>query len=148
MKRFPIALGLAASLVVFSGSRAEAQEVRPPTAGLPTRQIVGGSVLVGAYIPSFIVAAESGRNGDHALYAPVVGPWIDLGMRGGCGPVSCGTEGVYKTLLVADGLAQGVGLLAMVIPGAPNSVLRIGSTRITPARVSRDGYGLSAIGEF
>jgi hypothetical protein len=149
MKRFLAAAAVTASLVTFSGSRAEAQEVRPPAAAGPTRQIVGGAMLAGAYVPSFIVAAESGRKGDHALYAPVVGPWIDLGVRGGCGPVSCTTEGLYKTLLVADGVVQGLGLLAVVIPTAARTpVLTIAGARITPARISRDGYGISAVGEF
>jgi hypothetical protein len=140
-----LAIGGAAASVALWPSRAQAQEA--PRVGVPTRAIVGGSLLVGTYIPSFIVAAESGRDGDKALYAPVVGPWIDLGVRGGCGPVSCGTEGLYKTLLVADGVAQGVGLITALLPGE-RGFFMIGNTRVTPTRVGRDGYGVGAVGQF
>ena len=142
--RFAV-LAIAAASVALFPSKAQAQEARP--GGPPTRVIAGGTMLVAAYIPSFIVAAESGRDGDKALYAPVAGPWIDLGVRGGCGPVSCGREGVYKTLLVADGVVQGVGLITLLIPGE-SGLFMVGSTRIAPSRVGREGYGLSAMGQF
>jgi hypothetical protein len=82
----------------------------------PVILTVGSIMLVGAYIPSAIVAATSGfHDPDEKLYWPVAGPWIDLAERGGCPEGrSCNTETWNKVLLIGDGILQGVGALAVV----------------------------------
>ena len=73
-----------------------------------------GTLFFGAFVPSFIVARTSDRAADEWLYAPLVGPWLDLAQRGACTSRSgCETEAVYKVLLVANGLAQGAGMLGL-----------------------------------
>jgi len=76
----------------------------------------GALVFAGSYGASVIVASSSDRQGDDRLYVPVVGPWLDLADRGSC-PVeqqSCDHETTAKVLLVADGVFQAAGVLAMI----------------------------------
>jgi len=75
----------------------------------------GGTLFFAAFVPSFIVARTSERAADEWLYAPVVGPWIDLAQRGACNArFGCDGEAAYKVLLVANGVAQGIGMLGIV----------------------------------
>ncbi len=76
----------------------------------------GALVFAGTYGASVITAAESSHPGAERLYVPVVGPWLALNDWGHC-PVSspmCDTNTTDKVLLVADGLFQAAGLIAMV----------------------------------
>lgn len=83
----------------------------------PNRALIwSGAFLLGAtYIPSVIVGATSDYNADRKLYIPVAGPWMDLSERKGeCGrggAPSCDHEDLYQALIIADGIAQGLGAL-------------------------------------
>jgi hypothetical protein len=114
--------------------------------------------LTAAYVPALVVALESSRSADNRLYAPIVGPWLDLGDRGRCGD-GCGSkETVNKVLLVADGVFQGLGVLqiasSFLIPTTHTSIAlhnTDGSTavafQVTPANFG-SANGLMAVGEF
>lgn len=127
----------------------------------PNRVLLGGGLvaLVGAYVPSVIVAAASQTSYDAELFIPVVGPWLDLSNRPGCGgfgQTRCGAETGFKALLIVSGAFQGLGavatVLGLVIPEQRATVKTAAadkpSVRVLPAQVSRDGYGLAAFGSF
>lgn len=80
----------------------------------PNRALLhsGVGVLVLSYVPAVVVAATNSRPSDNNLYIPVAGPWMDLSDRGDCR--SCNHESLYKTLLVTDGIFQGLGALEIV----------------------------------
>ena len=104
-----------------------------------------------AYTPALVVAINSDRSEDKYLYAPVVGPWMDLGARDG------GSKG-EKALLVVDGVFQTVGaiqiLASFLFPGSRDTAKNASSTSVAsrtivaPARLSSDSYGLVALGHF
>src|SRR5580692_3680226 len=54
----------------------------------PDWAVLGSGLLVfgGTYTASLVVAATSTHAGDKGLYAPIVGPWLDIANR--C-PVTC-----------------------------------------------------------
>lgn len=147
------ALTFAASATAF----AQGEERQPYSESRPNRGllITGGAVLAASYIPPVVVAATSGRDGDQFLYIPIAGPWIDLGERGGCGPNPCGQEALYKTLLVATGIAHlvGTGLVisSFVVPER-NERARTAkaSTKpvVVPAQLGRSGAGFAVVGRF
>jgi hypothetical protein len=122
--------------------------------------LVGGLVMfAGAYVPSVIVAAANDNSYDNHLYIPVVGPWLDLGDRPGCGgfnQTSCSTEGVYTALLIGSGVFQGLGAISTVVglfvPERRTMIVTAKadkpSLHVLPAQVSRDGYGVAALGTF
>jgi hypothetical protein len=149
-----------AALAFASTSTAFAQgEDRSDSTTRPNRPllITGGAILAASYIPPVIVAATSERNGDEYLYIPIAGPWIDLGERGGCGPNPCGEEAVYKTLLVATGIAHLVGtgfvLSSFIIPERDDRA-RVAAAKastkpvIVPAQLGRSGAGFALVGRF
>lgn len=153
------ATAVAAAVLSFVAStNAFAQgEDRPDSEMRPNRGllITGGAILAASYIPPVIVAATSERNGDEYLYIPVAGPWIDLGERGGCGPNPCGEEAVYKTLLVATGIAHlvGTGLVisSFIVPERSERARPVtASTKpiIVPAQLGRSGAGFALVGHF
>lgn len=153
---------IAAALVIGSSATAFAQGEDTDSAIRPNRPllITGGAIIAASYIPPVIVAATSERNGDEYLYIPVAGPWIDLGERGGCGPNPCGEEAVYKTLLVATGIAHlvGTGLIvsSFIVPERNDSARPMTRAKVTeptkpivvPAQVGRSGAGLALVGRF
>ena len=104
------------------------------------------------YVVSVIAANGSAREGDLALYAPIVGPWLDLANREGCPGTSCNGETLYKTLLVADGILQGTGALEIAMGflfPLPHSVNTASLTRLRMVpNVARTGGGLTAVGVF
>jgi len=111
-----------------------------------------GLIVTGlSYTPALIVAVNSDRSEDKYLYAPFVGPWLDLASR------DDGSK-VDKTLLVVDGMFQTIGLVELVASlmwvddGHDNVVAAddgsIDVASVAPARFSRDGYGLMAVGRF
>src|SRR5690242_21840995 len=53
---------------------------------LPNRSMLRSGVftLGASYVPALVVAIESDHPADDHLYAPVVGPWLDLANRGDC----------------------------------------------------------------
>jgi hypothetical protein len=113
-----------------------------------------GLVMTGlSYTPALVVAINSDRSEDKYLYAPFVGPWLDLAARDGGGKLA-------RTLLVVDGVFQTIGALeligAFVFMGGgdhataaadPSSSL-ISQAAVAPTRLGEDGYGLVAVGRF
>jgi hypothetical protein len=77
----------------------------------------GALVFAASYGASAITAASTDdARGNHRLYVPLVGPWLALSDRGSC-DVSlskCDNETTAKVLLVADGVFQAAGVLAML----------------------------------
>jgi hypothetical protein len=161
----------ALALAVFLGTAGEAMAddalvlERPRDPGLagdttlPNRPLLqSGMLTLGtAYVPALLVAIESERRADENLFAPVVGPWLDLAQRGADCDGQCKHETVNQTLLVADGIFQGLGALqvlgSFVLPerraltiarsdGAPTL-----SFTIMPTKITR-GSGLVAMGKF
>lgn len=128
----------------------------------PSRALLfSGVVTLGVpYAASAIVAAESDHQGDKRLYVPILGPWLDLGDRGDCNvrSSSCDNETTNKVLLVGDGVLQSLGVLqivgAFVFPEKRIATTHVAATKytpeltITPARIGRGGFGLSAVGRF
>lgn len=108
-----------------------------------------GSVLLGAsYLPAVVGAAISDRDGDDNLYIPVAGPWMAYA-RG------AEEKPGYKALLVANGVAQGLGglmmLTSLMIPEERTRTWRlIGQNddfRLAP-QVAWNSVGLGASGRF
>lgn len=117
--------------------------------------IVSGFVTFGIpYTISVVVAATSVRSEDHALYIPLVGPWIDLATRGGCPALApnCGGETAAKAGLIVDGIFQGLGVITMASgflwrQQSYTTVHKAGIDWVSPW-ASGTGGGLTAIGHF
>jgi hypothetical protein len=119
-----------------------------------TELITSGLFTFGIpYVASVIAASQSTRKGDEFLYAPVAGPWLDLGNRDSC-PINatCGNETAFKILLVADGVLQGAGALEMVagfLFPVSHSVGTVESPRIRVVpRLAQKEWGVTALGTF
>ncbi|WP_394822227.1 hypothetical protein [Pendulispora albinea] len=117
--------------------------------------ITGAVVLAGTWGTSIGFAYGSKRKEDQDyLYYPVAGPWLDLAHRD-CDARPCSNEDVNKALLIADGIGQGLGALAIVTSlFLPEKKTKnwylIGSEKSViggPMRVGT-GYGLGALGRF
>jgi hypothetical protein len=142
--------------------RAESTYAGPNRALLTTGLIS----FTGAYVPSVIVGAESSQPADHHLYVPVVGPWLDLADRPGCGirSIGCDRETTNKVLIIASGVFQGAGVLttlsSFIFPEHSTTVTTAGtdtkqaaaadkpSVHVTPTDLGAGGYGLAAYGGF
>lgn len=119
-----------------------------------------GALVFGAtYGASVIVAASSDdTRGNHRLYVPLVGPWLALSDRGSC-DISlsrCDNETTAKVLLIADGVFQAAGVLAMLDGIFQPSTHRVYTTRtakidtkvhVTPTTVHGDP-GVAVFGRF
>jgi hypothetical protein len=142
---------------VVVGTHAE-PAIEPQRAWGPNAYLLrSGLFTLGlSYAPALVVAIESDRNADDHLYAPVVGPWLDLANRDDCDE-GCDGETVNKVLLVTDGIFQGLGALqivaSLIVPetravtvvgGDPGSDVTVS---VLPARFA-GGQGLMAVGEF
>jgi hypothetical protein len=140
-------------------SSAPASAESPSGVTRPNRKLLmTGLILAGApYAASIGIGATSSHNGDSNLFVPVIGPWLDLGSRGDCpANADCGPETGNKVLLVGDGILQSVGFLeiigAFIFPETLTTTTYTtasgASFTVTPSKVGREGYGLSAVGEF
>lgn len=125
---------------------------RPVSHGPNAYLFTSGLITTGlSYTPALVVAINSDSSEDKYLYAPFVGPWLDLGARDG------GNKG-EKTLLVVDGVFQTIGaiqiLASFVFPAshdtarAERSTSVASRTIVAPAKLSSDSYGLVALGHF
>jgi hypothetical protein len=156
MNRYAVVATAALTATFFSFSEARADETI--TSSGPDRALLRSGVVALAvpYVTSVIVATQSSRSEDKNLYAPVVGPWVDLANRSGCGDSgqpSCSTETAYKVLLIGSGILQGIGALEIV--GAflfPESHTESHATAprvfVSPYVAGNANYGLSAVGAF
>jgi hypothetical protein len=106
-----------------------------------------------SYVPSVIISQTTDRAEDEKLVYPVAGPWMDWNKRD-CNARTCNNEDLNKVLLIADGVAQGLGALgiltSLVIPEKTtrNWYLIGNNVFVAPSRVGRDGYGMGATGAF
>jgi hypothetical protein len=147
-----LAVGLLGTAVTASAQQnvvvAEQGGSRGPNAYL----FSSGLVTTGlSYTPALIVAINSDNSADKYLYAPFVGPWMDLAARDG------GSKAA-RTLLVVDGVFQTIGavqiIASFIFTGSSNSAAASSSssvasqTVVAPARMANDGYGLVAMGSF
>lgn len=146
-------------VVVNNGDAPRAESSREYVG--PNRALLMSGLIVAGvpYVASVGVAASSKHDGDSNLYIPVVGPWLDMGSRGDCpvGSSACDNETANKFLLGADGVLQAIGTLqiigAFIFPET-RSATTIGATKytpeitLTPSKMGRAGYGLSAVAEF
>jgi len=127
----------------------------------PNRKLLmSGIIMAGVpYIASVAIAASSNHHGDDNLYVPVIGPWLDIGHRGDCpvGSSACDNETGNKILLGVDGVFQAVGALQILgsfIFPETREVTTVPATAFTPAltltptKMGKAGYGLSAFAEF
>lgn len=108
-----------------------------------------------SYTPALIVAVNSDRDEDKFLYAPFVGPWLDLAARDDDSKLN-------RTLLVVDGVFQTIGALQLIASlmfidtddddgvarAEDGSTSIISQAAVTPARLAEDGYGFVAVGRF
>lgn len=155
-----IAAGATALALLCAGTSASAQQAvvvenddsdaRGPNPFL----FNSGLIMTGlSYTPALIVAVNSDRSEDKFLYAPFVGPWLDLAARDDSSKLD-------NTLLVVDGVFQTIGLLQIVaslmwvddgdsdVVAADAADGSIDVASVTPARFSDDGYGVMAVGRF
>lgn len=127
------------------------QETRADTAGpkgwRPNRQLAIAStgVFAAGYLPAFVVAMANSKGTSGGLYAPVVGPWIEIGKD---------TSPGNRALLAFSGVLQGVGFIGVVssffIPESRTEKMpMVGSKKVsmTPA-AGRGTYQLVAHGRF
>ncbi len=128
----------------------------------PNRAVLAGGILafVGSYGAAVAVAAANHNSYDNNLYIPLAGPWLDLQNRPGCsgpGEANCTSkEDGAKALLVLSGVFQGLGALTIalgaIVPEKHHTTVQARAdkptVRVLPAQVSRDGYGLAALGTF
>jgi hypothetical protein len=150
-----LAFALAAT-THLSAAHAERPAVAETVTTTPNRSLLhSGVVTLGlAYVPAFIVGAESSLEADKALFIPVAGPWIDYVNRD-CS--TCANETANKVLLVTDGIFQGIGALnilgAFVFPetrvvSARAKPAQVARLRLSPARLGSGSYGVLASGAF
>jgi hypothetical protein len=167
MKFIPIIGTAVLSATLFSSiHEARADEVyvagreTSVTESGPNRAMLHSGVIAFGvpYVASVIVAATSNHPGDHNLYVPVAGPWIDLSERH-CPQGDRCSDGLNKGLLVVNGVFQAIGALDIV--GAflfPQTITSRAASReqtspatakvyVAPSGVGT-GYGLSAVGLF
>lgn len=161
----PITAPPSVSTTTTTSSEFSPEPVIPTVADIPhkeTRSFVNRPLLItsavllgGTYGASAIVAWTSSRDTDQKnLYIPVAGPWMNLADRQ-CDARPCNNEGLNKGLLIADGVAQGLGALGVVTSFfIPETTTKnwylIGNSHVqaTPMRVGVAGYGVGAVGSF
>jgi hypothetical protein len=130
------------------------------TGMLPNPYLLRSGVftLGASYVPALVVAISSDRSEDKRLYAPVVGPWLDLADRQSCSGGCSTHETVNRVLLVTDGVFQGIGVLqivgSLIFPVQNRIALHDaeGATKvafsIAPASFGAGAHGFAAVGEF
>ncbi|MBA3454955.1 MAG: hypothetical protein H0T42_17835 [Deltaproteobacteria bacterium] len=122
----------------------------------------GALIFAGSYGASVVAAADASADnrerGFNRLYIPLAGPWLALADRGDCPVTSaaCDTETTTKVLLVADGIFQAAGVLAMIdgILEPSSHRVQVRNTkldtkvRVTPATVGTGDPGVAVFGRF
>jgi hypothetical protein len=148
-----------APVVVAQPTGSDTVRTHTESTGPDGRTIGGGIVTFGiSYGIAIGVAAGSDHEGDHHLFAPIVGPWLDLGDRGTC-PLSrsCAAETANRALIVVDGIFQAIGVLTVVSGFVFQKTSDVTTTttaatqstvKITPVQYAHGGMGLAAVGTF
>jgi len=127
-------------------------EVSPPGRKGPSLPmfIAGVTTLTPSYAATAIVGAQSNRDADKWLFAPLAGPWIALATRD-CKVDPCPNRLRDDLLLGGAGVLQGLGAAATIAsffwPRSPHGEAERRSFSIRPGGVGR-GVGLSARGTF
>jgi hypothetical protein len=131
--------------------------------GGPSGAMLGsGAVTLGlTYGAGVAVAATSSLPADHKMFVPIVGPWMALPNRGGCGgPTgpSCETTTTNVVLIVADGIGQALGSFFIVdaflnpetrtVYRSTTAAADRPTVRLTPTSMGSGGYGMLAVGTF
>jgi hypothetical protein len=118
-----------------------------------------GALVFGLTYGASVVTAAStdDERGNHHLYVPLVGPWLALNDRGDCDitRTSCDHETTAKVLLIADGVFQAAGVIAMldgIFQPTTRRVVRHTAkldtkVHVTPSAVHGDP-GFSVFGRF
>jgi len=134
----------------------ERDEYRPNPYMLQSGIIIFGI----SYGASAVVAAESDRDSDQALWIPVAGPWMDLAQRsdqcpqGQTDAPGCRNEDANKVMLVVSGVFQAIGALDIVAaflfpPTAAERTAANTKPRLAFAPFTTGtSYGLGAAGTF
>jgi hypothetical protein len=135
----------------------EASGLESHSPNAPDRPLLGAGIflLATSYLPATAVAGASDRQADQRLFIPVAGPWLDLAQRGPC-VLGCGSEMAYRSLIVTDGILQGLGafmtLVGLLADDDPADLATAATNRDRPLRVSpaigAGSYGLTAFGSF
>jgi hypothetical protein len=114
--------------------------------------ITGGLVLIGTYATTAAVVGANGNSGDHDLYIPVVGPWINVAERTCSG--DCEDHKRDTVLITASGILQGIGsvmvLTSFIVPEkVATAKILAGPVKmqVTPTAAA-GGAGVSAFGTF
>jgi hypothetical protein len=134
--------------------------------------VISGPIIFGVpYLLSMSVAASSKYEPDRWLYAPVVGPFINLASRNDeCNPngtsgttasFTCASDSSARFFLMLDGLMQTAGatllILGLALPqtllvrdDAPYTGKNGGQVAwtISPYSMGRSGSGLAVVGTF
>jgi hypothetical protein len=121
----------------------------PPRTTLLT---AGVATLGLAYGLSAAVAASSAHGPDRWLYAPLVGPYVDLAAPDSCGSSAarpCYREAGNKLLLATDGILQTVGTAAIVFaaltpghgPGERSARVQVGLVQMGRGRPALAAFG-------
>jgi len=128
----------------------------------PNVPLLGTGILTlaASYVPSFVVAATSDHDGDKWLYAPVIGPFMDLITRKCDNDVqtaTCGTTSWERGALISSGVVQAIGG-AMIVGSFFVPTRKVVTTtgavdsprllQITPVTLDAHTPGLMAIGTF
>jgi hypothetical protein len=130
------------------------EETRPNASVIASGLIIFG-VPYAASVASF---GTSKHQGDENLWVPVAGPWLDLANRGTLPRLRVEREDEFanRGLLVADGVFQALGALAIVVGFLSPEVRTTqvvdetakSQLRMTPMKLGRSGYGIGAVGKF
>jgi hypothetical protein len=148
----------------------------PPGYHVETRAkkglVISGSIIFGVpYLLSMSVAASSRYPPDRWLYAPVVGPFVNLATRSdSCNPngtngtnasFDCTDDSGVRFFLMMDGLMQVAGATMFVLGLALPTTLLVRDDApyvgkkgnqfawtVQPYTVGRSGYGLGVLGSF
>lgn len=114
--------------------------------------VTGGTLLLGAYVPTAVIGGSSDRNADKNLYIPVVGPWLNLADRQCSG---CDNETRNVALVITSGIVQGLGagltLASFLVPQkVAAATITAGNVKmnVVPTQMGRDGAGVGAVGTF
>jgi hypothetical protein len=134
--------------------------------------VISGSIVFGVpYLLSMSVAASSHYQPDRWLYAPVVGPFINLATRADdCNPngtsgtssqFNCSDDSGVRFFLMMDGLMQVAGATMFVLGLALPTTLLVRddapyvgkkgnqlAVTVQPYATGRSGYGLGVVGIF
>lgn len=147
-------------VVVNNGATRSDAESSSTYAGPNRTLLMSGIIVAGVpYLASIGVAASSKHEGDNNLYIPVIGPWLDIGQRGDCDVTKsgCDNETANKFLIGADGVLQALGTLQIIgsfMFPETRSVTTVAKTKwtpeltISPAKMGKGGYGLTAFATF